>query len=120
EPDPLVPVAARTAVRRVLAVPRRLGQHRRTQPRDPQSLGFERTDVPARHTRQWEPAFAIRGGDCVVVELVRSQGHDPKASTPAARAPLTLASCTLSTIFKPELCVIASIIKVTCTVMVPL
>jgi hypothetical protein len=74
-------VAASVAVRRILAVPRGLREHRRAQRRYAQSVRLERTDLPSRHVGHWEPALAVRDGDCVVIELVRSQGHAAKTST---------------------------------------
>ncbi|MBI0379537.1 hypothetical protein JBE27_25445 [Streptomyces albiflaviniger] len=41
EPDPIASVTARLAVRRVLAVSRRLGQNRRAQRRDARSIRFQ-------------------------------------------------------------------------------
>ena len=81
EPDPFVSTAAPLAVRRVLAVPRRLGQNRRAQRRDTQPIRLERADIPTRHACQRESQLTIGSGDGVVVELVWSQSHDPKTST---------------------------------------
>ena len=86
EPDALVAPATRAAVRRVLTLACRLGQHRRPQRRDPQSVRLERADLPAGHPGQRQPALAVRGGDGVVVELAGTQCHGTKTRHDAGRA----------------------------------
>ena len=59
----------------ILAVARRLRQYRWAQWRHAEPVRLEGADVPPRHPGQRQPSLAVRGGDRVVVELVRSQCH---------------------------------------------